>query len=49
MFIHTAKPGEVMSHKDKKRQQRLEYHRNFKTGARPARKKRVKNPGRKVK
>jgi len=38
-----------MSNKDKKRQQMLEYHRDFKTGAKSALKKREKNPGRKVK
>jgi len=42
-------PGEVMSNKDKKRQQRLEYQRDFKTGGKPTRKKREKSPGRKVK
>jgi len=41
--------GEITSNKDKKRQQRLEYHRDFKTGDKATRKKREKSPGRKVK
>jgi hypothetical protein len=44
-----GKLGEAMSNKDKKRQQRLEYHRAFKTGVKTARKNREKSPGRKVK
>ena len=38
-----------MSNKDKKRQQRLEYHRDFKTGDKSTSKKRGKSTGRKVK
>jgi hypothetical protein len=44
-----GKLGETMSNKDKKRQQRQEYHRDFKTGDKTTRKKREKSPGRKVK
>jgi hypothetical protein len=47
--IISKTPGEIMSNKDKKRQQRLEYHRDFKTGNKSTRKKREKSPGRKVK
>ena len=40
-----SKPlGEIMSNKDKKRQQRLEYHRDFKTGGKATRKKHEKSP-----
>jgi hypothetical protein len=38
-----------MSNKDKKRQQRLEYHREFKTGNHTSKKKKQKIAGRKVK
>ncbi len=44
-----GKLGETMSNKDKKRQQRLEYHRDFKTSGKATRKKHEKSPGRKVK
>jgi len=39
-----GKLGETMSNKDKKRQQRLEYHRDFKTGGKATRKKHEKSP-----
>jgi len=38
-----------MGNKDKKRQQRLEYHREFKTGNKASKEKRQKSAGRKVK
>jgi len=38
-----------MSRKDLKRQQKLEYHKEFKTGNKSSRKKRQKSAGRKVK